>query len=95
VTEASTSLVRTDLSGIDEHITAMVEADSGSAAIAVLASSNRCHLGGIRLTCDLHGGRDMTFAQLLKHTGLSHHEPRDIHVADPDPIEIRKMGGDL
>lgn len=88
-------LIRTDLSGVEEHIDAMLDADTPSAAAAVLSSALQHHLGGMRVTCDKHPTPDMTFAELLKHTERLHHQPGDVRPADPDPVEVRRMGGDV
>lgn len=88
-------IVRTDLSGIHEHIDAMVDAATPSESASVLASVLRSYLGGQLVTCDRHGGADMNFAELHIHCGKHHHERGDVRPADPNPIEVRRMGGDL
>jgi hypothetical protein len=88
-------LVAEGLSGLEEHINAMLDAATPSEAAAVLASAQQRYLTGHRVTCDRHPGPDMTLSELLTHTARRHHEAGDVRPADPDPVELRRFGGDL
>lgn len=91
----SGALVRDDLVYAEDHADAMIAATSASERAAVLASVERRHLGGIRVTCTRHGG-SYSFAELRGHLLVERyrgtHEPGDVVPADDDPRELGRGG---
>lgn len=85
------------LSSIDDHIDAMITADSNLRRIAVLGSAQAHYLGGIRLVCQRHPGGELNFAALRRHVAKCAHEPGDVVPAPDDPRELGRAsdgGGD-
>lgn len=84
-------LVREDLVDVEDHIAAMVDANTPAEAVKVLHSAQRRYLGGVRLHCTKHDAV-LTFAELVNHTGRLHHEAGDVVPAEPDPRERGRAG---
>lgn len=76
------------LSSIEDHVDAMLAADSNLRRLAVLGSVQARYLGGIRLVCQRHPGGAMSFAELRRHAATLPHEPGDVTVAPDDPREL-------
>jgi hypothetical protein len=85
------NVVRDDLVDVEDHITAMLEANTPAEAVAVLHSAQRRYLGGVRLHCTAHSCV-LTFAELVNHTARLHHAAGDVVPAEPDPRELGRGG---
>lgn len=83
----------TDLASIEDHIEAMVTADSAIRRVMVLGSAQKHYLGGIRLLCSRHPhSGEMTFAELRRHTAKHAHEPGDVTPAGENPQDFARTG---
>jgi hypothetical protein len=81
-----------DLSSIEDHVDAMLTADSGIRRTMVLGSAEAHYLGGIRLVCKRHPGGTMNLRELRRHAANLEHQAGDVVAAEDDPRELGRVG---